>query len=339
MLSQREPIVAEANRVIAAPKAARGLVAMLSIGISMLALAACDDEPLLDSPGLGPLEPLARHLPVEDRAGQYVASIDLEAGREQVDAEPNSTGGPVERIAARKQSDRRLAGLYSVASGVIPWLATTPGNEEVGAVVDVDAISAAVSALEEIGKVVVISTRQDFGQISRGLIRRGFRTKDGVLVAPPGHPRSTAGIGAVSGLGSGMVVMAEAPEAVRAGIEQDDIDPVVALLGDVAGVARSAARDDNRDACVRELGVGQDVQPPQMHVRLGLAESADSDRLTIPERELPSHLKVDVDRVQVSGNELIADASFELVDTPGNYSAGVGAPGPPGYGPDAFYDC
>lgn len=129
---------------------------------------------------------------------------------------------------------------------------------------------------DEIGPddVLVLRTRQPFGQIANRLRQLGYEDGlDGLLVAGEPLPEpddevrrapSYDGVPfpAVGDAGEGVVAMGGSERAVRAALEgaDEELSEVAALVATLPGVSRAARGFDSRD-CVVAVGLGESAAP------------------------------------------------------------------------------
>jgi hypothetical protein len=143
------------------------------------------------------------------------------------------------------------------------------------------------------GDLVVVRTRQPFGEIADRLQRKeGYEgASEGLLLGGEpielgGEPRIASSYDGfpfpvVSDAGGGVVVFGGSAGAVRAALEGAGAEPTAAaeLLAELPGVARVARGGDFRADCVVAIGLGEDAAPREGTLAVVVVGEARAERL------------------------------------------------------------
>ena len=224
-----------------------------------------------------------------------IAYADLAAAREQLGL-PEDAGFPGPR-------KRRL--LFSFAARPLYGFGTLfgpdPGLGPLGRILDGGRIEVAVGTnfafsgplADEVGPgdVVVVRTRQPFGEMADRLRRAGYEEVAGGLLLggePIGlnEPRiATSYDGfpfpAVGDAGGGVVVFGGSARAVRAALRGGGAEPTPAaeLVAELPGVARLARGEPFGVDCVMAIGLGEEAAPRTGKLVVVVDGQAEADRL------------------------------------------------------------
>jgi hypothetical protein len=128
--------------------------------------------------------------------------------------------------------------------------------------------------------VVVLATEQSFDdEIAQRLERVGYRDRDGVLVT-----QDSAGPGSFPAVGGqdGVVVLARDARTVQRTLDGEQPDgPTRELLGEIDAPVRDATTLAGA-SCVRGVGLGDSVDPPEVELVMRVEGEAHADRLGDP---------------------------------------------------------
>ena len=215
---------------------------------------------------------LVERLPGDARA---LSVIDLAAVKERLglpeDADPTQPPG-----AGGGEAQARL---FAYAGGAFPYLARLDRNFT-QAIDESRVTQAASTPVSGPDTVVVLATEQPFDdEIAKRLERVGYRERDGLLVTQEGGgPGSFPAVGGQEGV----VVLAGDAQTVERTLEGElPGGPTRELLGEVDGPVRDATTLGG-PSCVRGVGLGDSIDPPEVELVVRVEGKARADRLGDP---------------------------------------------------------
>lgn len=229
------------------------------------------------------VDQLLQRLPSQGSFGKDLMAIDFVAAREQLglpaDADPFEIKGVLTADGRIESSDRefREFRLNNLTIQILPFRV----GAALGALDGGEVTAAAATRVGTREEVMILATRQSFDELAAALKERGFE-EDGDLLLDA-NPRTSPSFSAVADARDGTIVLAGSADAAEEVLTDGERSEAATLLGSVSGVARRASMRIRSD-CLLGIAAGQELEPPEGQIAVGVRGEPNADSLAIPFR-------------------------------------------------------